>query len=124
MSATVAEFIDRMFGERNASHLEHLRVTGPSSYARHVALNGFYDEVVDLTDRFMEAYQGNKGIVDTSGLSCCAHDTGMEEQLAENAAWLNENRNELSAGVGAISNIIDEIIELHLSTRYKLVNLH
>lgn len=121
MSNTVAEFIDRMFGERNASHLEHLR---SKSYAQHVALGAFYDEVVDLTDRFVEAYQGNKGIVDTTGLSCCAHSGGMEEQLAENAAWLNENRNELSAGVNALSNIIDEIIELHLSTRYKLVNLH
>ena len=121
MSATVAEFIDRMFGERNASHLEHLR---SKSYAQHVALGDFYEELMDLTDRFVEAYQGNKGIIDTVGLSCCAHSGGMEEQLAENAAWLNTNREELAVGVGAISNIIDEIIELHLSTRYKLVNLH
>jgi hypothetical protein len=33
------------------------------SYAAHKALNGYYDAIVGLTDKYAETYQGKYGIV-------------------------------------------------------------
>jgi Family of unknown function (DUF5856) len=54
------EIIGILFYARTIAHLEHLRT---KSYAQHVALNTFYDEVVDLADKLSEAYQGCEGIM-------------------------------------------------------------
>ena len=53
-------FIGRLFELRDAAHIEHLKTR---SFAAHSALNGFYDEILDLADGFVESYQGKYGIV-------------------------------------------------------------
>lgn len=45
-----------LHGVTNA-HILHLQST---SYAEHQALGEFYDELGDLVDAFVEAYQGKK----------------------------------------------------------------
>ena len=51
----VAEMIGIMFMSRTYAHMAHLK-TG--SYAKHVALNGFYDGIVDFADALAEGGQG------------------------------------------------------------------
>ena len=54
MSAA-AEFVARAFAARTAAHLAHLK---SRSYAAHMALEGFYEDIIDVADRFCEVYQG------------------------------------------------------------------
>ena len=49
-----AAFIGKMFRLRDTTHLLHLKT---KSYAEHIALNDFYDELLDLTDGLAEAMQ-------------------------------------------------------------------
>ena len=55
-----AEFIGCMFLARDVAHSVHLNTR---SYAKHKALNKFYDGIVDLADTFAEMYQGRHGLV-------------------------------------------------------------
>ena len=54
----VKELVQRVFSARNCTHLQHWNT---SSYAEHMALGDFYDDVIDLIDSFVEAYQGKIG---------------------------------------------------------------
>lgn len=52
---TPGKFIGTLFQSRDAMHIAHLQTT---SFAEHKALNMYYDEILDLTDKFSEAYFG------------------------------------------------------------------
>ena len=55
-----ADFVGTLFLARDVTHSVHLNTR---SYAKHVALNEFYDAIVDLADKFAEAYQGRHGLI-------------------------------------------------------------
>lgn len=40
------------------AHIIHLGAIGDGSYAKHKALNQYYDDIIDVADRFAEAYMG------------------------------------------------------------------
>lgn len=112
----IEELIEKMFHARDASHIEHWKT---KSYARHVALNEYYDEVVDSIDKFVEAYQGTFGIIgDVDG-----EEKDVAKMINDDIIWLNKNRSEICKGVPALENIIDELTGLHMKTLYKLENL-
>jgi hypothetical protein len=50
------EFFAMMKESEVNAHLWHLQT---ESYARHLALQGYYDNVIDLIDKFIEVYQGS-----------------------------------------------------------------
>lgn len=52
---TPGKFIGTLFHSRDAMHIAHLQTT---SFAEHKALNHYYDEILELTDKFTEAYFG------------------------------------------------------------------
>ena len=52
------ELIAVLFLSRDIAHKAHLST---ESYAQHMALGSFYDEVIDLADKLAEAYQGRTG---------------------------------------------------------------
>lgn len=111
----VDELIKRVFATRNCAHLQHWKT---KSYAEHEALGGFYDEVIDLLDKFVEAYQGANGLVGDVKLS-----TGTGEILKcleDDAVWIAKHREHLATDISALENIVDEITGLYLSTIYKL----
>ena len=116
----IGEFISLLFLSRDAAHKEHLRT---QSYAQHMALGSFYDEIVDLADSLAEAYQGRNGIIDIPGMD--DEDTGeIVATLKKYLDWIEKNRYEaVPKEDSAIQNIIDEIVSLYLSTLYKLQNL-
>jgi hypothetical protein len=121
----MASFISTLFSSRTQSHIFHLQVTGPGSFAAHSALNSYYDEIIGLADGLVESFQGRYGIV-----------TGYkgEGQWIENTSeivkyfealcmYVEKNRVSLVQD-SYIQNQIDEVVALIESTKYKLVNLH
>ena len=56
----VAKFLSLLFNSREQAHILHLQT---HSYAGHKALQKYYEGIVDLTDKYAEAYQGKYGII-------------------------------------------------------------
>ena len=61
MEQNIAKVIGILFMSRTYSHMAHLKT---SSYAKHKALNKYYDKIVDLADTLAEAAQGKYGKLD------------------------------------------------------------
>ena len=55
-----AEFVGVLLHSATATHYLHLNV---ASYAAHKALGHFYENIVNLADKWAEAYQGHYGII-------------------------------------------------------------
>ena len=56
----IEQLVAKTFASRNAAHLQHWRT---SSFSEHMALNEFYDEIIELVDNLVEAYQGAFGLI-------------------------------------------------------------
>jgi hypothetical protein len=117
----IGQLIAILFLSRELTHREHLRT---KSYSQHVALNTFYDEVVDRADAIAEAYQGRYGIIDKIPLldndMAGSIDMVLEKQLdaVEKLRYTAVEKSDTT-----IQNLIDEAVALYLSTLYKLRNL-
>lgn len=112
----IEELIQRIFADRNAAHIQHWKT---NSYAQHQALGTYYDEVVDILDKYVEAHQGTFGLIgDVEG-----QEKDVSQGIHDEILWLNENRTKITKGIPALENIIDELTGLHMSTLYKLENL-
>lgn len=116
-SNVIGEFAMCMLNGVTAGHIHHL---GTDSYSQHMALGDFYDGLDDLSDKFIEAYQGKYSKI----------------IFAEKAPFLGENGLELVTYIGneiasyrnmpgfpqdsELQNIVDELADLVASTLYKL----
>jgi hypothetical protein len=120
----MGEFIAVLFLARDIAHREHLKVSGPGSYARHMALGAFYEGIVDLADSLAEAYQGRHGIIKTIPLLENEFPGAIVSSIQKQLDWIEANRYKaVSKDDTALQNIIDEIVALYLKTLYKLKNL-
>lgn len=117
----IGQLIAILFLSRELAHREHLRT---KSYSQHMALNTFYDEVIDRADAIAEAYQGRYGIIDKIPLLdndiAGSIDMVLEKQLdaVEKLRYTAVEKSDTT-----IQNLIDEAVALYLSTLYKLRNL-
>lgn len=113
-----ADFVGLLFLARDVTHSVHLNTR---SYAKHVALNEFYDAIVDLADKFAEAYQGRHGLIGPISLMSAKKTSNVTEFLQDQLAEIEANRYKVCEETDtAIQNIIDEIVGQYLSTLYKL----
>lgn len=113
-----ADFVGTLFLARDVAHSVHLNTR---SFAKHSALNSFYDEIVDLADKFAEAYQGRHGLIGPISLMSAKKTTNIVEFLEDSMADIEKMRYEVVEKTDtALQNIIDEIVGLYLSTLYKL----
>lgn len=106
------------FAARNQAHLEHWN---SKSFSEHSALGDFYDEVIDLVDDYVECYQGKFGLV--GKVKLVPSTQPILEMLKEDAEWMEDNREDITKGVNALGNLLDNIVDLYLRTIYKLENL-
>ncbi len=113
------EIIGLLFHARNIAHKEHLKT---KSFAQHMALGSFYDEVIELADKLAEAYQGDEGIMKDIPLFNKEADCMIDDFLVKQVNMIEKLRTSATKRT-AIQNIIDEVIGLYLSTIYKLRNL-
>ena len=114
----IAKAIGIMFLSRTMSHMAHLKT---KSYATHIALNDFYDGIIDLADNLIEAAQGQYGILDVPFVNASGNVNdpigmlqGHLKQLETTMSMVDEDY---------LMGIFQEIQSLYRSTLYKLVNL-
>jgi DNA-binding ferritin-like protein len=113
-----ADFVGLLFLGRDVAHSVHLNTR---SFAKHKALQRFYENVVDLADDFAEAYQGKYGLIGGITLQSAKKTANIVEFLQEQMDEIEANRYKVvDKDCTAIHNIIDEIVGLYLSTLYKL----
>lgn len=113
-----ADFVGILFLARDVAHSVHLNTR---SFSKHSALNSFYDEVIELADKFAEAYQGRHGLIGPISLMSAKKNGNIIEFLEESLSEIEDNRYKVCDKTDtAIQNIIDEIVGLYLSTLYKL----
>lgn len=113
-----AEFMGLLFLARDVTHSVHLNTR---SFSKHSALGAFYDEVIDLADKFAEAYQGRHGLIGPVTLVSAKKTTNVVEFLQDSLSDIEDARYRVcDKADSALQNIIDEIVGLYLSTLYKL----
>ena len=114
----IAEVVGIMMMSRTYAHLAHLKTP---SYAEHVALNDFYDAVVDQADCLAEAAQGKYGKLDIGYMS-------MKDNINKPADGLEKQLHQIKMLMkgcegSVFISIMDNIEMLYLSTIYKLREL-
>jgi hypothetical protein len=114
----MSEFIGCLFLARDVTHSVHLNTR---SYAKHVALQGFYEEIVGLADGLAEAYQGRHGLIGSITLHSAKKTSNIVEFLQGQVEEIESSRYEVvDKSDTVLQNQIDEILALYLSTLYKL----
>jgi DNA-binding ferritin-like protein len=113
-----ADFVGHLFLARDVAHSVHLNTR---SFAKHKALQEFYEGIVGLADDFAEAYQGRHGLIGPISLQTAKKNTNIIEFIQDSLDEVEANRYKVCEEKDtAIQNIIDEIVGLYLSTLYKL----
>lgn len=113
-----ADFVGMMFLARDVAHSVHLNTR---SYSKHKALRKFYDQIVDLADKFAEAYQGKHGLIGPISLMSANKTSNILAFMQDQVEEIEKVRYEVvDRTETALQNIIDEIVGLYLSTIYKL----
>lgn len=114
----MADFIGQFFLARDVTHSVHLNTR---SYAKHKALQEFYEEIVGLADGLAEAYQGRHGLIGAITLQSAKKTTNVIEFLEDQLEEIEKERYTICEKTDtALQNLIDGIVELYLSTLYKL----
>lgn len=118
----IEKLIARVFYTRNLAHFEHWRAKGSGSFAKHMALGGFYDGVIGALDALVEAHQGANdliGAVPSPGKV----DDDILTALQADADWIEKNHEGVCGGNRAVGNLLDNVTAVYLSAIYKLKNL-
>jgi len=114
-NAVSGEFLVTLLHAATSAHILHLQTR---SFAQHLALDGFYQEMPGLADSLIEAYQGKYGIVSyPSGYEVPA--TTPLEFLSNLSDYIIANRDQVAPD-SELQNEIDSIQLLVDSTIYKL----
>lgn len=114
----MADFIGCLFLARDVTHSVHLNTR---SYAKHKALQKFYENIVDLADGLAEAYQGRHGLIGPVPLQSAKKTANIVEFLQASLKEIEDSRYDVvDKSDTVLQNLIDEILALYLSTLYKL----
>jgi DNA-binding ferritin-like protein len=111
-------FIGTLFLARDVTHSVHLNTR---SYAKHKALQKFYESIIDHADAFAEAYQGRYGLIGPISLQSAKKTTNIIEFLEDQLKEIESTRYKVCDKEDTpLQQLIDNIVELYLSTLYKL----
>jgi hypothetical protein len=113
----IGEFIGNLFHSATVTHFMHLQT---KSYAQHIALGAYYEEIVELVDSVAETIQGCYGEIIT-GYPTMFANVGTEplEYLKSLQTFVADARANLPQESN-IQNEIDNVATLIDSTIYKL----
>lgn len=115
---TCEKFIGALFLARDVTHSVHLNTR---SYSKHKALQKFYENIIDRADAFAEAYQGRHGLIGPISLMSAKKTNNVIEFLENQLDELEAMRYEVcDKSDSVLQQLIDNIIELYLTTLYKL----
>lgn len=115
----IEQLVSRTFATRDAAHLAHWAET---SGFRHETLGAFYDSLIEKIDSLVEAYQGVFDLIKVKKLD--QHkSTDMIPILEDDLEWIGKNRKEITKGLQALDNMLQDLESVYMSTLYKLRNL-
>lgn len=106
------KFIGMLFQSRDTMHIAHLQTT---SFAEHKALGAYYDDILDLTDKFTEVYFGRFKRVEI--VIPESKNMPAADHLKEMQVLIEGERNNYSS---ELQNIMDEMLALINKTLYLL----
>ena len=110
------ELVARCFAVRTASHLSHLSTR---SYSEHMALQTFYEEILDAADEFAEVYMGLNNHI--AAWPAVKPPTGKAvDYITELTDWLEEYGAECADGNSALQSLIDVISAACAHALYRL----
>lgn len=112
---TTQEFISSLFEIRINAHIAHLQT---SSYAQHKALDELYNDIVGLTDSYVETYQGINGILKGYPQIKISESSDIASTLKTRRREYREFRETVKET--ELQQKIDDIIEFFDSIIYKL----
>ena len=113
-----SQLVGHLFLSRDVAHSVHLNTR---SFSKHMALNTFYDEVIDLADKFAEAYQGRHGLIGPIAVPAAKKTANIIEFLQDQLAEIEKGRYDVcNKSDSTLQQLIDNIVELYLTTLYKL----
>ena len=120
-SGGIKDIVSILMHSRSQVHVFHLQTDSQSSFAEHMALGGYYDEIGDLVDGLIESYQGKHGIIKGYGTEKIEDYQSVKQVISyfeKIDSVLDKSRKSIKESY--IQNQIDSIQELIYSTLYKL----
>ncbi len=118
----VGKLIATLFLSREIAHREHLKATRRSG---HMILGDFYEEILDVTDKLVEVYQGRNGIIDD--IPILPNDrinSDITKVLEYHLATVEKLRyTAIKKDDAVLQAVVDEVCMVYLQTLYKLKNL-
>lgn len=122
-NSSCAKLFSKLFESREMAHIYHLQVKGDEgSYAAHMALNSYYNDVLEFIDDLIETYQGQYEIVEGYDV-IDTKDTNSKDKIEYFkglADFIKTERKCISQEDTHLHNIVDEIVALVYKTLYKL----
>ena len=112
---SAAAFVSVLFHSATVTHFMHLQT---KSFAQHMALGEYYDAIVELADKWAEAYQGCYDII-TNYPKDFHLATEPVKYLMQIKEFVDDIRKDLPSE-SQLQNIVDEIADQIDSTLYKL----
>ena len=116
MKADIQQFIGLLFASRDYAHKAHLNT---DSFAQHMALGDFYDEIIDLADSLAESWMG-RNLQKVGEIPTITAPKGEPLTVMKRLLDVVKDTRDFTDGDTMLSNIMDEIEQLFTSTIYKL----
>ena len=111
---------------RTQAHSFHLGQKGPGSYSAHKALGKYYENIGDMIDGLVEAYQGQYGLIKLQPVSGLDTNNDIKNVIAyfdKLIAVVAKLRQDEKLQMSWLQNDIDTVVTLLYQTKYKLINL-
>ena len=122
-SDDVSKFISKLLESREMAQVYHWTVKGDmGSHAAHLALQTYYEEVIEFIDDIVEIYQGQYGLIEGYDIIDTTDSKSKDrlDYFKEAVEFVKSGRKCIKAEDTHIHNIIDELIALQYKTIYKL----
>ena len=116
MKADIQQFIGLLFASRDYAHKAHLNT---DSFAQHMALNDFYDGIVDLADNLAETWMG-RNLQKVGEIPQITAPRGEPLAVMKRLLEVVQDTRDFCDKDTVLSNIVDEIEQLFSTTLYKL----
>lgn len=117
----IQELVQRVLATRDISHMAHWSTC---SNAQHTALGDIYEELPEILDKIVEAYQGKFGVVQGFTTNGSVMPECLCSHMKADLEWVEKNKGKVAKGCIAVGALIDELAAQYLASIYKLENLH
>jgi hypothetical protein len=117
------KFFSKLFESREMAHVYHLQVKGDmGSHAKHVALQEYYEGVLETIDDLVEIFQGQFGIIEEYDVIDTSSTAKVDtiKYFTELADFIKTERKCFKEEDTHYFNLIDDILVLIYKTLYKL----